>query len=409
MFLAPGQRFLSVRTAAALILFLSILGCMARTAREPSRPAEIYIFRQTNIPSLTDDGEREVLLGAADRSLAYLAKKNSGGKFRGISPGHATGIFAEEKILRSLTLFKEIAASGCGPGEFESRVQENFTVWEIASDGYPKPVLLTGYYEPLLEGRLEPAGEFQYPIYRRPDDLIEEISGEPSKGGKKRVFRMERGQDCPYYSRREIDREGALQGKGLEIVWLRNSWDRFVLHIQGSGQVRLPDGKTLRVGFAGSNGRPYRSIGRYLIDQGFLAEKEISLGRVKDFLERNPALAEEIYCVNERYIFFRTLSEPDGPVGALGVPLTPGRSVATDPAIFPQGALGFLVSRQPVLDLSGKRVAWKPLRRFVFNQDTGAAIQGPSRVDLFLGSGEEAGEAAGQMKEEGRLYLLIAK
>ncbi len=407
----PGRResYLQPGAVAALMLLLSLSACMARTAREPSSPAEIYDFRETRIPSFADDGDRESLLAAADRSLTYLTKSISGGKFRGSSRSPAAGVFADEKVFRSLTLFREIAASGCGPGEFETRVGENFTIWEIASDGNPKPVLLTGYYEPLLEGSLERGGEFQYPIYRRPDDLMEESSGESPKGAQKRVFRMERGQACPYYSRREIDREGALQGRGLEIVWLRSRWDRFVLHIQGSGQVRLADGKRLRVGFAGSNGRPYRSIGRYLIDQGYLAEKETTLDRVEDFLERNPALAEEIYCVNERYIFFRTLSELNGPVGALGVPLTPGRSVATDPAVFPQGALGFLVSRQPVVDGTGRRVGWKPLRRFVFHQDTGSAIKGPSRVDLFFGSGEEAGTAAGKMKEEGRLYLLMAK
>jgi membrane-bound lytic murein transglycosylase A len=288
-------------------------------------------------------------------------------------------------------------------------VAEKFTLWELGSRGVPAPVLLTGYYEPLLEARLEPGGEFQYPLYRRPDDLVEVVSRESAGAGKKRVVRMEGGQAGPYYSRREIDREGALRGRGLEIAWVRDPWEVFVLHVQGSGQLRLGDGKTVRVGFAASNGRPYRSIGRVLIEQGYLAERETSLERVREFLQRNPALAEEIYCMNERYVFFRTLSEPDGPLGALGVPLTPGRTVATDLTIFPRGALGYLVSRQPVFDESGRMTAWKPLRRFVFNQDTGAAMKGPSRVDLFFGSGDQAGRAAGQMREEGRIYLLLAK
>ena len=220
---------------------------------------------------------------------------------------------------------------------------------------------------------------------------------------------MENGVAVPYYSRGEIDTGGVLKGRRLELAWLKDPWDRFVLHIQGSGQVRLPDGKIIRVGFAASNGRPYRSIGRYLIDRGFIREKEVSMERIREFLREDPGRAEEIYNVNERYIFFHSLSEVEGPLGALGVPLTPGRSVATDPAIFPRGALAYLVSRQPLFDEAGKKMGWKPIRRFVFNQDAGAAIKGPARVDFFFGAGEEAGRAAGEMKEEGKIYFLMAK
>ncbi|NWF57741.1 MAG: MltA domain-containing protein, partial [Syntrophaceae bacterium] len=203
--------------------------------------------------------------------------------------------------------------------------------------------------------------------------------------------------------------EGVLQEKGLEIVWLKDPWERFVLHIQGSGQVRLPDGKTVRIGYAGSNGRPYRSIGRYLIDLGYLDEKEVSMERVREFIQNNPGRAEEIFQYNERYIFFRFLGDSEGPLGALGVPLRPGRSIATDLTLYPPGALAYLISREPELDENGKMVGWKPLRRFVLNQDTGAAIQGPGRVDLFFGSGERAGAAAGEMKEKGRIFFLLAR
>jgi membrane-bound lytic murein transglycosylase A len=200
-----------------------------------------------------------------------------------------------------------------------------------------------------------------------------------------------------------------LQGRGLERVWLRDAWERFVLHIQGSGRVRLPDGRAIRVGYAASNGRPYRAIGRYLREQGYLQEKEISMERIGAFLQSNPGRAEEILSINERYIFFRLLADSEGPLGALGVPLTPGRSIATDLTLFPPGALAYLVSRQPELDESGKLTGWKELRRFVLNQDAGGAILGPGRVDLFFGSGDRAGRAAGEMKEEGKIYFLLAK
>jgi membrane-bound lytic murein transglycosylase A len=291
------------------------------------------------------------------------------------------------------------------------RVRENFVFHEVRRADSSSSILLTGYFEPVLEGSLVAGGEYRYPLYGRPDDLLEQRPEENSreKGVSRRVVRMEGGQAVPYYSRRQIDTEGALQGRGLELVWLRDAWERFVLHIQGSGQVRLPDGRTIRVGYAASNGRPYRAIGRYLREQGYLQGKEMSMERIGAFLQSNPERAEEILTINERYIFFRLLADSEGPLGALGFPLTPGRSIATDLTLFPPGALAYLVSRQPELDESGKLTGWKELRRFVLNQDAGGAILGPGRVDLFFGSGDRAGRAAGEMKEEGKIYFLLAK
>jgi membrane-bound lytic murein transglycosylase A len=163
------------------------------------------------------------------------------------------------------------------------------------------------------------------------------------------------------------------------------------------------------VGFAASNGRPYRSIGRVLVEQGFLAEQELSLWRVKEYLRQHPEQLEETFNANERYIFFRFLPGKEGPIGALGFPLTSGRSIATDHSIFPGGALAYIISAQPVFDEAGKLMGKKTLRRFVLNQDTGAAMKGPGRVDLFIGSGEQAGMAAGEMREEGKIYFLQAK
>jgi membrane-bound lytic murein transglycosylase A len=169
----------------------------------------------------------------------------------------------------------------------------------------------------------------------------------------------------------------------------------------------------LRVGFAISNGRPYRGIGRYLVEQGLIAEQELSLRRVRELLQKHPEWMEEIFNINQRYIFFRSLPLSTridgGPIGALSVPLTAGRSIATDYSIFPPGALAYLISRQPVFDDQGKMIGRKSLRRFVLNQDTGAAMKGPARVDLFCGSGDKAGWVAGEMREEGKIYFLLAK
>ncbi len=390
------------------ILFVILWGCAPQISKEREPLREPLSFEEKRPAEfLGDDGERSSLEIALGRNFTYLEKRQSLGAY----PRSSSEYFTAESIYRTLALFQKILTGTSDEAEMDRKIRENFRFLEITWEKHKSSLLATGYYEPILEGSLEPTGEYQYPLYRRPDDLVEISSNEGAPGNPipKQLVRMDNGQAVPYYSRREIDTEGILRGKGIELVWLRDRWECFVLHVQGSGQIRLPDGKTIRVGFAASNGRPYRSIGRYLIDQGLLSEKEVTIERIRIFLQQNPGQAEEIYNANERYIFFRPLPESEGPLGALGVPLTPGRSIATDLTIFPPGALAYLISRQPVFDEAGRMVGWKPLRRLVCNQDTGAAMKGPSRVDLFFGSGEKAGKAAGEMREEGRVYILLAK
>ena len=380
---------------AFLILALAAIfqSCAAPPPRKPPTVYEPFFFREVKIPPPEMEGfEGLSLLSALEGSLAYLEKMKSAPS--AAARGGGEGMFSPDQIQRSLIRFREILVATADRAEIERKIKESFSFWEGSRGNSTDSILLTGYYEPILSGSLETGEDYRYPLYRRPDDLREVIPGESAS---------------PYYLRREIDTEGALREKGLELVWLKDPWERFVLHIQGSGQVRLPDGKIVRVGYAGSNGRPYRSIGRYLVDQGYLNEKNVSLERVRDFIQNNPTLAAEVFNYNERYIFFRFLPDSEGPLGALGVPLTPGRSIATDLSLFPPGALAYLVSREPDLDESGRVVGWKPIRRFVLNQDTGSAIKGPGRVDLFFGSGERAGAAAGEMREEGKIYFLLAK
>lgn len=397
-----------MRAYTAGLFLLCLCSCLPSVSREDLPPKGPISFREREIKEpLTDDFNRESLIACVERSLARLNEMGMGGNKAGISREK----FSPENVSRTLILFREILQSTTDDAEVDRRIRSNFSFWEAGREGSSDGILLTGYFEPVLEGSLEPGGEYIYPLYTRPPDLVE-ATADPTSGEaspRKGVVRIENGREIPYYSRREIDTEGVLRGKGLELVWLKDPWERFVLHIQGSGQVRLPDGGTLRVGYAASNGRPYRPIGRYLIDRGFLDEKDISMERIREFIRNNPGRAEEIYQFNERYIFFRLLPDSEGPQGALGVPLSPGRSIATDPALFPPGALAYLVSRQPDLDESGRVAGWKPIRRFVLNQDTGSAIKGPGRVDLFFGSGERAGAAAGEMKEVGRVYFLLAK
>ena len=209
----------------------------------------------------------------------------------------------------------------------------------------------------------------------------------------------------PYYSRYQIEAERELAGKGLEMAWLKDPLDAAFLHVQGSGRLRLPDGKELLVHYQASNGRPYRSIGRYMIEKGFLASEEMSMQAIRKYLTENPEVLDEVLNHNPSYVFFRQVE--NGPLGSLGVLLTPGRSVALDSRVFPKGALGFVVCQKPLVNDQGDIIGWNQFYRFVVNQDTGGAIKGAGRADIFWGSGPYAELTAGHLRHEGDLYILI--
>jgi membrane-bound lytic murein transglycosylase A len=286
--------------------------------------------------------------------------------------------------------------------ELRPALARDFVVYRVTA-----PVLFTGYYEPVLAGSLVRTARYRYPLYRRPDDLAEVnnvSTSSPEPAGEKLYGRMVDGQLLPYFSRAEIDGQGVLSGKRYELLWVDDPVARFFLHIQGSGQVRLPDGRRLRVGYAGTNGKPYRSIGKLLLDQGKLGPGEASAPAIRRYLYAHPDEQDAVFFHNQRYVFFQFT--PDGPRGSLGALLTPGRSLAVDPQIYPPGALGFIRSRRPIVGRQGQ-VTWQEFSRFVSLQDSGAAISGWGRADLFWGSGPEA--EAGYMAREGEFYLLVKK
>ena len=270
-------------------------------------------------------------------------------------------------------------------------------------------VLFTGYYEPVYEGELMPDETFKYPIYQKPDDLIRiDLSLFREKyAGKSIVARIEGKEVLPYFSRKQIEADKALAGRDLEIAWLKDPLDVAFLHIQGSGRLKLPDDSTISVGYQASNGQPYRSIGRYLLDRGLLSREEISMQSIRQYLSEHPEILEEVLNHNPSYVFFRFIE--NGPFGNIDVPLTPGRSVALDSRIFPKGALCFISTEKPVIDSSDEITDWTKFSRFVLNQDTGGAIKGAGRADVFWGSNPHAELAAGHMKHEGELYILIKK
>ncbi|NIT03092.1 MAG: transglycosylase, partial [Candidatus Latescibacteria bacterium] len=216
-----------------------------------------------------------------------------------------------------------------------------------------KNALFTGYYQPVLEGSLSKSGEYRFPVYGRPKDLIvgEMVTLRPESSVEMFVGRLDGERLVPYYSRDEIDRLGSLEGKGYEIAWVKDPVDLFFLHIQGSGILSLPDGTLRQVSYAASNGRRYTSIGRVLIDRGKISEEEISMQSLRRYLAEHPDEREAILAMNESYIFFRFVEQ--GPVGSLGLPLTGGRSVATDARLYPKGALAWITTSMPLVDSTG--------------------------------------------------------
>jgi membrane-bound lytic murein transglycosylase A len=353
--------------------------------------------------AIVDDLDRESLRTAVRHSLAYLQKlppeRVVGEQPRGLTAG---------EVYDTLLEFEEMLAEWhCQPC-LAREIGGRFELLPSSVDAESSDVLFTGYYQPVMQGSLVPTERFRYPLYRRPADLIaaEIVSLTPKTATEKSFGRAEGEQFVPYYSRREID-GGALDGRGLEIAWLESPVDLFFLHIQGSGIVQLPDGSQLSVGYDGQNGRPYRSIGRLLIERGKIAREEVSMQRLRDYLDAHADERDEILSYNESYIFFRTLN--GGPLGSLEVPVTAGRSLATDARLFPKGALALIQTEIPVIDSSGKLSGWRPITRFVLNQDTGGAIRGLRRADLYFGTGDHAGALAGYMNRRGKIFFLVLK
>jgi membrane-bound lytic murein transglycosylase A len=261
--------------------------------------------------------------------------------------------------------------------------------------------LVTGYYEAELNGALFPGGDYRAPIYRRPDDLVIADLGvfAPELNGRRIVGQVKDGQLVPYLTRAQIE-AGALEGRDLELLWADDPVDVFFLQVQGSGKVRFPDGTERRVGYAISNGRDFTGVGRLLLDAGKILPGQASMQGIRDWLRANPAEARDFMERNARFIFFRWV-DGDGPIGAEGVALTAGRSIAVDPAFVPYGVPVFLDTTWPKDNA--------PLRRLMVAQDTGSAIKGPLRADFFWGSGDDALEHAGGMKQQGRFYMLLPK
>jgi membrane-bound lytic murein transglycosylase A len=268
---------------------------------------------------------------------------------------------------------------------------------------------VTGYYEPVIEGSRTQTEVYNVPVYRRPSNLFVRGASQSSNGlpNKGQVFRkIGRRKLVPYYDRAEIE-DGAIAGRGLEICWLKEQTDLLFAQIQGSARVRLEDGSTLRINYDAHNGYPYTPVGRILIDRGIIPKEQMSMQKIREWMEQNPDGAKELRRQNRSYTFFREvqLSDKDEAVGAQGVPLTPGRSIAVDKSLHVYGTPFFIEGDLPIESEQSKT----PFRRLMIAQDTGSAIVGPARADLYFGAGTDAGKVSGRLRHNMRFVMLVPK
>jgi|CXWL01.1.fsa_nt_gi membrane-bound lytic murein transglycosylase A len=374
-------------------------------------PAEDrLILRQTTFDRLPAF-DRDDLAGAATalaRSCGIWANKPAGQRTA------IGGVEVTAAAWRGACARLQMA-SGDDPAALRAALESAFTPWAAWNNDL-RVGLFTGYYEPLLRGSRSRSDRYRVPLYVRPADLVAiDLSAfRPEWKGIKIGGHFVRGAFEPYPDRAAID-AGALVGRGLELVWVDDAVDAFFLHIQGSGRVAMADGSTLRIGYAGQNGRPYVAIGKELVDLGALRREEVSMQSIRAWLGAHPDQATAILQKNPSYVFFRRL-DGEGPLGSQGVALTPGRSLAVDTKFIPLGTPLWLESMVPAPTLStppgGASATPEPdriMRRLLVAQDTGGAIRGPLRGDVFWGHGEEAADLAGRMKHRGRFWLLLPR
>jgi len=387
-----------------IIIFLFLSSCHPISDEKTPDLRKAIIPVHFFYPDFSDDLDRNSMIRSLEQNLEYLRKKKPDYCFQ-----YGPDSFTNQQVINTQRYFLQLLKKIEDGTELDRHIRKHFKVYRAKGRGWNRRVLFTGYFEPIFEGSLTPDEAYKYPIYGRPKDLIKiDLSQFNEKfEGQSITARIEGQNVLPYFNRQQIDVERSLSGRGLELAWLKDPLDVAFLQIQGSGRIKLPDGQTILVGYHISNGRPYHSIGKYMMDNDLLSKEQMSMQGIRQYLSNNPRLTQEVLSHNPSYVFFRKLEE--GPLGNIGVPLTPGRSLALDSRLFPRGALCFITTQKPVLNQKGEITEWVKFSRFMVNQDTGGAIKGAGRADIFWGSGPYAETAAGHMQHEGRLYILIKK
>lgn len=332
---------------------------------------------------------------AIDKSLQYLAAPSSK---RVYPSGLPEDTITHDQVQASLLDFKELLRTINSPDEFQQNLLTRYDVYESWGYDSKGSVWFTGYFTPIYYGSRTPTGEFKYPVYKCPTDLVrDQITGDIQ--GR----RMADGSLQPYPTRKELVQSGQL--RGLELVYLKDPLEAYIIQVQGSAKIILPDGTNMVIGYDGKNGRDYRGLGSELVKDGKIEKKRLSLPAVLMYFQQHPEEQENYMMRNDSFAFLKEYPVSEWPSGSLGVQVTPQRSLATDKKIFPRASMTFINVDKPTADGS----AMQPYQGFVLDQDTGGAIRAAGRADIYMGIGAEAGMQAGAQFAKGKLYYVFLK
>lgn len=330
------------------------------------------------------------LQDSIDQSLSWFAKESSRQYFPFESITH-------DQARASLTAFSQLLQSSDNEAAFVADLKRDFNIYESVGYNGEGVVLFTGYYSPIFNASRARTDKYQYPLYKRPADLVSD-----PKTGQPLGRKLPNGNTVPYYTRREIEQTKMF--KGNELVWLEDALSAFIIQVNGSAKLHMDDGKVMYVGYAGKTDRPYVGLGQSMLDSGMIKPNELSLKAIRIKFRENPQQVIELMNRNESYVFFTEYPGDKWPAGSLGVKVTEETTLATDKKIYPRGGL-VMVDTQAISFDMGK----KHFQRYMLDQDTGGAIQAPGRADIFMGIGPSAEILAGGQYAEGRLYYFFLK
>jgi len=391
---------------ALVVMVCFFSGCQPKIREEITQFSSLKKLRPDKYPLFIDSLDFQGLVVSINNSLEYFKKVPGSRKYQ-----YGKEIYNAAHLIVSLEAFKTFLEKDPSTKAFNDFIKSRFIVYRAAGNE-DEEVLFTGYFEPTFDGSLQKSSAYPYPVYSKPNDLLEinlSAFSDQYKGHKRLIGMVNDSNNrvVPYYSRGQINSIENFHTRSVPVVWLKSRIDRFFLEIQGSGRVVLDQEEILRVHYAGSNGNRYRSIGRYLIEKNEILKENMSMQAIRTWLEFHPQRVDEVLHHNESFVFFQ--KEEGGPYGSLGVEVTALRSIATDAGLFPKGALCFMQAQLPDKININPLKEWEKASLFVLNQDTGGAIKGPARADLFCGNNNYAEFTAGHMNKYGKLFFLVLK
>lgn len=391
------HKFLFVIT---LTLLAGVIGCKTAQKVEapdyskPLPPGQ-YALRRITDPSMIPDlaiacCDLKNMRDAVDNSLSYLSKPSSKQFF-------PCGDITHDRAVASLRALGRLLDSGLYGKSLDTAIRSRFEFYQSVGCDDRGTVLFTGYYTPIFDGSLKQTDKYKYPLYKQPDDLVKNEKGDIL--GQKQA----NGSLTPYPDRKQIESSGML--KGNEIAWMASPFEVYIAHVQGSAILRQPDGKLVTLGYAANNGHEYQGISKKMIQDGLFPPESLSLKTMIDYFQAHPQDVAKYTNLNPRYVFFRI--DSGNPRGSLNEEVLPFRTIATDKSIYPRACIAFLKTSLP--RPVGNEIRKNPYTGFAFDQDTGGAIRAPGRCDVYMGIGDKAGQMAGQVYEEGKLFYLFIK